>query len=131
MKTQWNKLTNGLSLPNTKQDKVAVNILDAIINIACDQRNLSLIILPTPIANRATMKDATVACTWTNAMLPTIMWMTSDLDDMRPKFACVDNRLAKHMSRLPFKPSNEGTSINKSVIFKNTFHFCNVFASHI
>lgn len=47
-------------LPNTKHDKVAVNILDAIINIACDQTNsLSLIALPTLIANTATMKAAT------------------------------------------------------------------------
>lgn len=111
-------------LPNTKQEQVAVNMLDAIINIACDQTNslVSFMAKPTPIANTATMNDATVACTWTSAMFPTIIWITSDLDVIRPKFACVDRRDAKHMSKLPFKPSNAGTSINSSETCANTRH---------
>lgn len=110
-------------LPNTKHDKVAVNILDEISSIAWDHINIfPLIALPTIIANSATMKDATVACTWTNAILPTTMWMTSDLDFIWPKLACVDKRDARHISKLPFKPSNAGTSINSSEICKNTFH---------
>lgn len=112
------------SLPNTKHDDVAVNMLDATNSTAWDHSNVPFIKLPTLIANTATMNDATIACTCTNAMLPTIIWMISLLHVIRPKLAWVDRRDARHISKFPFKPNNAGTKMNSSEIWVNTFHRC-------
>lgn len=79
---------------------------------------------PTLIANMATRKEATVAWTCTKAMLPTIMRTTFDRPDMLPRFTCVERREARHMSRLPFRPSSAGTRMNSSLTFLKTYHFC-------
>lgn len=78
-------------LPKTKQEDVAVNMLDAVTNNAWSNSNLLLMIAPTDIANTETINAATVACTCTNAILPTIMWVISLNEDKLPKFAWVDS----------------------------------------
>lgn len=107
--------------PSTKHDDVAVNMLDAVNSMAWSNRNRPFMAAPTPIANRDTMKAATVACTCTSAILPTIMWMISRVLDMLPRFDCVESRDARHMSRLPLRPSRAGTRMNSSVTWWNTF----------
>uniref|UniRef100_A0A2M4DNR8 Putative secreted protein n=1 Tax=Anopheles darlingi TaxID=43151 RepID=A0A2M4DNR8_ANODA len=54
-------------------------------------------------------------------MLPTIMCKIARLLVMLPRFAWVESRDARHMSRLPFRPSRAGTRMNSSVTCLNTF----------
>lgn len=111
--------------PKIKQVDVAVNILDAIINIAWSNRTSpGFIAAPTAIANNDTIKAATMAWTCTNEIFPTIIRIVSVLDVILPRFACVDSRDDRHMSRLPLRPSKAGTNINNWRIFWNTSHFC-------
>lgn len=117
-------------IPSTKQELVAVNMAEAVSNITWSKMMVPLMIAPTTTANMDTMKDATVACTCTSAMLPSTIWKISRRPDMLPRFACVERRDARHMSRLPFSPSNDGTRMNSSDIWTNTFQFF-VWWSHV
>lgn len=63
-----NRWIRFINVPNTKQETVAVNILDAINSMACSQTTTPLDTAPTVIANIDTINEATVACTCTNAL---------------------------------------------------------------
>lgn len=110
--------------PKIKHDNVAVNMLDAISNIEWSHWNDRFIAAPTLMAKTATMNEATVACTCTNAILPMIIWIISRLDDILPKLAWVDSRDARHMSKFPLRPNRAGTRINSSFTRANTFQCC-------
>jgi hypothetical protein len=100
------------------------------------------------MANTETINAATMACTCTNAILPTIMCDISLNEDKFPKFAWVDSlsiienifwlktkknfninsdthRDARHISKFPFNPKRAGTRINNSEICLKTFQCCN------
>lgn len=120
-----NNITATNTKSNTKQDDVAVNIADAVSNITCSNSKLPSMAAPTDTANMATRNDATVACTCTNAMLPTIIRITSCRDVILPKLTWVERRDARHMSRLPFRPKRAGTRMNSSLTDLKTRHFWN------
>lgn len=96
-------------------------MLDETKSIACAQMNVPFMAAPMLIAKTATINAATVACTCTKAILPIIMWTTSRFEVMLPKFACVERRDARHMSKLPLSPNSAGTSMNNSLTCANTF----------
>lgn len=64
-------------LPKIKQELVAVQMLDAVIKRVCSQEKSPSAIAETAVANIETRVAATMACTWTRAMLPTIILITS------------------------------------------------------
>lgn len=130
----YNNLLNnifGRCLPKTKHEEVAVNIADAISSITCSKKNVPSIATPTTMANIATKKDATVACTCTNAILPITIRITSLREVILPKLTCVERRDARHISRLPLRPSSDGTRMNSSVISLKTRHFYAEYVSGI
>lgn len=112
------------NLPKTKHDDVAVNILEAIRSIAWSNSKIPFMAAPTIMAKIATMKAATVACTWTRATFPITICTISRAEFILPRFAWVDSRDARHISRLPLRPSRAGTRMNNSEIWMKTFQCC-------
>lgn len=105
-----------LFLPRTKQDVVAVNMLEAVSRNAWSMLKGRSKKLPTPIEKQETRNAATVACTCTRDMLPTTMCTISFVEFMLPRLACVERRDASVMSRFPFSPRSAGTRMNSSGI---------------
>ena len=96
-------------------------MLAAISSIEFSTENDLLTITPMIVAKQATKNAATVACTCTSDILPKTMTNTSRFEDIFPKFACVDSREARHISKFPFSPNSAGTKINNSRIELKTF----------
>ena len=117
-------LSEKKSSPKTKHDEVAVNIAEEVIRSAWSKWNFPLVAVPTPIENKETINAATVAWTWTSAILPTTMWHISFALVIFPKFACVDSLESRVMSRFPFNPSNAGTSIKSCGMCRKTSQCC-------
>lgn len=110
--------------PKTKHEEVAVNMLDAVSRKAWSMSKEPFIIAPTPIEKTDTINAATVACTCTKAMFPTIMCTTSFAECMLPRLAWVESLDASVMSKLPFNPNSAGTRMKSSGMCWKTSQCC-------